>query len=104
MDTLAFEVSFASILVSMQNLVQEGILLQDKDIATLLAKKELLRDKITQLALPYQIPFIPVLGSMDIESQLILYTGYPHGLKVKSSDFFEFNGFLPNERLSLIHI
>lgn len=81
----------------MQNLVQEGILLKDKDIATLFAKKELLRDKVNQLTLPYQIPFIPVLGSMPIESQLILYTGYPHGLPIKSSDFFEFNGFLFNE-------
>lgn len=97
MNTQEFEISFASILVSMNNLVEEGILLQDEDIATLLAKKEALRDKVSQIPMSYHIPFIPVLGSMSIEDQLVLYTGYPHGSKIKSSDFFQFNGFLHNE-------
>lgn len=94
---LEFEKFFALIMSSIQKLVEDGIILKEKDVDLLWGKKELLWETINNLSLPYKIPFIPTLGSISTEKHLILYVGYPHALPVKSSDFSEFNGFLYNE-------
>ena len=94
---LEFEKFFTLIMGSIQKLVKDGVILKETDIDLLWGKKDLLWETINTLSLPYKIPFIPTLGSISTEKHLILYVGYPHELPVKSSDFFEFNGFLYNE-------